>query len=119
MLPSKLLFPMLFLTLTAFSFADTNNEEAIKKALEGINQIKVIKSSTPKVVSKVVGKAQIEAPQKAIKKKSLKKSIQKKHHKKHHKKHSKKRIDKTDFSKLKDVQTFGVVNQSKPYELGN
>ncbi|MBU1667204.1 hypothetical protein KKC13_02230 [bacterium] len=120
MLQKKILYPLLFLALTAFSYADTSDEATIKKALEGINQIKVMETTAPKVVSEVLITEQTEAPKKVIKTKVIKtKKALKKPIKKSSKKSYKKKVDTTDFSKLKDVETLGVVSKSKPYELGN
>ena len=145
MLIQKIVYLLLFLVFTTYSFADTNDEKRVKKALEGINQIKVVASSPPKIVSEIPIKIKVKRPKKefkktvkknVVKKKIVKKPVKKtskkiiKHppKKKVIKKPIKKKIEKKEpmrqteannFPELNDVQTLGVVSQSKPYTLGN
>lgn len=124
MLSKKILYTLLFLMFNNYAFADNNDEEAIKKALEEITPMKVMKTSEPKIVSEVlvtdtvkpVTKPQTKPPKKQVKK-STKKTTKKSYKKKIIKKTTKPKEEITDFSKLKDVETLGVVSQSKPFVL--
>ena len=73
MINKKSTLTILFLTLTSLSFADSTTEDEIKKALEGITQIKVLDEQEPKVVSEVI----VEEKKIITPKKSYKKSYEK------------------------------------------
>ena len=111
----KFSLPFIFLsTLTTSLLADTSEDE-IKKALANIQQIKVMDSSSPKIISEVIVKEKISSKIKR-KKRVL---VKKKHRKIKRKKVIKrKRIkQKINISQLQDVQTFGVIKTSQPFEI--
>jgi hypothetical protein len=82
----------------------------MKKALEGISTTRIIKANEPKIIPKATV---VDKKEKIIKSKT--KKITKKRRIK--RRHSKKKIQKIDVSELKDVETFGVINTSKPFTL--
>jgi len=136
MLHKKSLYTLLFFTLSSFSFADTSAEDEIKKALENITQIKVMKSTekiaetkkaieSTEEIKEVVNENKDKEVEKTVQKevvkeKTTEKKVVKKAKKKYHKKKQhKKKKEKIDISKLPEVKTLGVVNVSKPFTLKN
>jgi len=132
MLFKKSLYLMLFLSLTAF--AEESLEEVMKKALEGINEVKVLQegkstiiseqivtlesneSSTTKVDSNTTQNTTLVSKDKTVVPivQKKKKHVKKRKHKKRRKhRRRKKRID---ISQLPMAKTYGVVKVSKPYE---
>ena len=110
MLNTKILLSLLLIGASSLSFAESISDEDIKKALEGITQTRVMEASEPKIVSETIITEKI-ATQTSTRKKSTKRNSRKKTYKK--------RKETIDFSELKEVQTLGVVSQSKPFELNN
>jgi membrane-bound lytic murein transglycosylase B len=107
--------PLLLVTFSSLTFANTISDEAMKKALEGVKTIRVMEENEPKTISKtIVTEKQKSSLHKASKKRFAKKKVSKKRIKK---RVIKKKIQNIDFSKLKDVQTLGVLSTSKPFEL--
>jgi hypothetical protein len=76
---------------------------------------RVMEVNEPKTISKTIAiQKQKSSVDKAFKKRFAKKRVSKKRIKK---RVIKKKIQNIDFSKLKDVQTLGVLSTSKPFEL--
>ena len=117
MLAKKILLPILLVTLSPALFAETLSDDEIKKALEGITQIKVMESAEPKIISEVSVKTPIQTAD-VEKKKVHKKRVHKKrvHKKRVHKKrtHKKRRVVKKheDLSDLPMAKTLGVTETS-------
>ena len=123
MLNTKTLLAMLLLNLSPTLIADDISDDEMKKALEGIIQIKVMESAEPKIISevsikslptkkKIVKHKKKKVHKKKVhKKKVYKKKVYKKkvHKKRVHKKH------KTDFSDLPIAKTLGVIETSKVF----
>ena len=113
---------ILLLTLTTSLLAESSEDE-IKKALANIQQIKIMKSSSPKIVSEVIIKNKLFKKSKKIKRKKIS-NIKKRHKKIKIKKIKTKRVikrkkikQKIDISQLQDVETFGVIKISQPFEI--
>lgn len=126
MINKKSTLTILFLTLTSLSFADSTTEDEIKKALEGITQIKVLDEQEPKVVSEViVEEKKIITPKKSYEKsyeKTYKKSQKKRSYTKKSKKTYLKRakeVEDVDINSLPMAETLGVVSKSEPFTLGD
>ena len=126
MLNKKILFSLLFIGISSLSFAENISDEDMKKALEGITQIRVMEASEPKVISEVIVTEKVvkqthkkkTVNAKVTKKKVIKKSTKKATKKKIYKKKTyKKKEVAVDLSELKEVQTLGVVSTSEPFEL--
>ena len=118
MLNTKTLLAMLLLNLSPTLIADDISDDEMKKALEGIIQIKVMESAEPKIISEVSIKS-LPTKKKIVKhkkKKVHKKRVYKKkvHKKKVHKKRVHKK-HKTDFSDLPIAKTLGVIETSKVF----
>jgi len=119
MLNRKILLSLLLLSASSLSFAENISEEDIKKAIEGITQIRVMEASEPKIVSETIITEEV-ATQTKQKKNSRKKLIKKKSTKKSSRKKIYKKKEVTiDLSELKDVETLGVISTSQPFELKN
>ena len=126
MINKKSTLTILFLTLTSLSFADSTTEDEIKKALEGITQIKVLDEQEPKVVSEViVEEKKIITPKKSYEKsheKTYKKNQKKRSYTKKSKKTYLKRakeVEDVDINSLPMAETLGVVSKSEPFTLGD
>ena len=130
MINKKSTLTILFLTLTSLSFADSTTEDEIKKALEGITQIKVLDEQEPKVVSEViVEEKKIITPKKSYEKsheKSHEKTYKKSQKKRSYTKKSKKtylkrakEVEDVDINSLPMAETLGVVSKSEPFTLGD
>ena len=118
MLNTKTLLAMLLLNLSPTLIADDISDDEMKKALEGIIQIKVMESAEPKIISEVSIKS-LPTKKKIVKHKKKKVHKKKVHKKKVHKKKvHKKRVHKkhkTDFSDLPIAKTLGVIETSKVF----
>jgi len=116
----KILFPLIFLLSSSFIYADTISDEEMKKALEGISTTRIIKANEPQIIPKATV---VDKKEKIIKSKTQKitkkRRIKRRHSKNkiYKRRVSKKKVQKIDVSELKDVETFGVINTSKPFTL--
>ena len=115
MLNKKILLSLLLISASSLSFAESISDEDIKKAIEGITQIRVMEASEPKIVSETILTEEV-APKKNSRKKLIKKKPTKKSSRK---KVYKKKKSTIDISELKDVETLGVISTSQPFELKN
>jgi len=114
MLNTKVLLSLLLISASSFSYAESISDEDIKKAIEGITQIRVMEASEPKIVSETIITEKVATqtdPKENSRKKSIKKSSRKKVYKK--------KKSTIDISELKDVETLGVISTSQPFELKN
>ena len=107
MLNKKNLLIALLISSSAVLFADEISDDEMKKALEGITQIKIMESAEPKIISEVKVKS-LPAKKKIVKHKRV-------HHKKvHHKKVHTRRVQQ-DLSDLPIAKTLGVTETSKVF----
>ena len=112
MLAKKILLPILLVTLSPALFAEALSDDEIKKALEGISQIKVMESAEPKIISEVSVKKPIQTANVEKKKVHQKRVHKKRVHKK--RTHKKRRVVKKheDLSDLPMAKTLGVTETS-------
>lgn len=102
MLNKKNLLIALLIGSSVVVCADEISDDEIKKALEGITQIKIMESAEPKIISEVKVKS-LPAKKKIVKHKRV-----------HHKKVHKKRVQQ-DLSDLPIAKTLGVTETSKVF----
>jgi len=133
MLFKKSLSLVLFLSIS--TFAQESFEDIMKKALEGITEVEVLKEGESKIISekviilenstkkvkKAISKKTVSKTKRVIAKKTTarKSTFKKRKHVK--RKHRKRRAPKRkkfheNFDDLPMVKTYGVVNVSQPYE---
>lgn len=107
MLNKKNLLIALLIGSSVVVCADEISDDEMKKALEGITQIKIMESAEPKIISEVKVKS-LPAKKKIVKHKQV-------HHKKvHTRKVHKKRVQQ-DLSDLPIAKTLGVTETSKVF----
>lgn len=102
MLNKKNLLIALLIGSSTVLCADAISDDEMKKALEGITQIKIMESAEPKIISEVKVKS-LPAKKKIVKHKRV-----------HHKKVHKKRVQQ-DLSDLPIAKTLGVTETSKVF----
>lgn len=102
MLNKKNLLIALLIGSSVVVCADEISDDEMKKALEGITQIKIMESAEPKIISEVKVKS-LPAKKKIVKHKRV-----------HHKKVHKKRVQQ-DLSDLPIAKTLGVTETSKVF----
>lgn len=115
----RTILPLLLVAFSSLTFANTVSDAEIKKALEGITTIQIMKASEPKIISEIiVTDKQESSVQKTTKKVTKKRYVKKKVLKKRVKKRIiKKKTKSIEVEELKDVETLGVISTSKPFEL--
>ncbi len=112
MLNKKNLLIALLIGSSVVVCADAISDDEMKKALEGITQIKIMESAEPKIISEVKVKS-LPAKKKIVKHKQV--HHKKVHHKKvHTRKVHKKRVQQ-DLSDLPIAKTLGVTETSKVF----
>lgn len=102
MLNKKNLLIALLIGSSVVVCADEISDDEIKKALEGITQIKIMESAEPKIISEVKVKS-LPAKKKIVKHKRV-----------HHKKVHTRRVQQ-DLSDLPIAKTLGVTETSKVF----